>query len=120
MGSRRARVVRRLPCPKVTRILVSLDHVVNLQHLRRADEFDAVLTEDRHQPLTELLKLLLGVPNLAHAEAATSSESNMKVEAIGGELAGRLDQRQDLLVLRCRHARSARETDEDTHGCLLI
>jgi hypothetical protein len=75
------------------------DDVMDLEHLRRTDELDAVLGEDRHQALTERLELLLRVPDLAHPEAATSSEGDVKLEPVRRELARCLDAGHRRVVL---------------------
>src|SRR3954452_12340180 len=92
------------------------DDVVDLDDLRGTLELDAVLTQNRHQTGSEGLELLLGIPDLAHAEVASRAERDMQLEPVRRELARSLDLGLRLVVLLGGQARRASEANKDAHG----
>src|SRR4051794_24910149 len=94
---------------------LSPDDVVDLDYLGGTRELDAALGEDRHQTLPERLELLLGVPDFADPEAATSTERNMQLEPVGRELARGLDASLGRVVLLGCQAGRGCETNQDAH-----
>src|SRR5690242_6343763 len=89
---------------------------MNLDDLRWPGKLDAGGREDRHEPFTERLELLLRVPDLADPEAATRTESDVIVEPIRRKLARCLDARHRLVVLLGCQARRSGKADKDTHA----
>src|SRR4051812_45685173 len=93
---------------------LALDGVVHVEDCRRAQELDPGFGQDRHEPLTEGVELFPGLPDLGDEQLALRPEAHVVVEARRGEISGRLERLNGLVVLlggQCRRA----EADDDAH-----
>jgi hypothetical protein len=98
---------------------LALDDVVDLEHLRRAEEPDPSILEHRHQPLPEGVELLLGIPDLGDAQVPLGAESDVGGQSLRWPLAGLLKPADAFVALLGGHVGRGGEADKLTRFVML-
>src|SRR4051794_6577545 len=112
-GKSTASVWLRQPGPCVTRSVLALDDVVDLEHLGLARKLDSNVLQHRHEALSKCIELLSRVPDLADSEVPVRLEGDVELESLRQPVARLLQPADGLVVLLGRHVGRGREAGKD-------
>src|SRR5437588_3583868 len=93
----------------VTRSVLALDDVVDLEHLGLARKLDPDVLKHWHEALTERVELLARVPDLADSEVTVRLEGDVILEALRQPVARLLEAADGFVVLFGSHTGRGRE-----------
>src|SRR6266540_3782968 len=95
----------------VTRSVLALDDVVDLEHLGLARKLDPDVLKHWHEALTERVELLARVPDLADSEVTVRLEGDVILESLRQPVPRLLEAADGFVVLFGSHTGRGREAD---------